>query len=881
MAVLAAKLRVPRSRRGLVARSRLTDRLATDGPMPRLVLVAAPAGFGKTTLLTQWLASSGARVAWLSLDAGDADLRRFLTHLVAAVQVTSPEVGAGSMAQLEGEPAVAHEDVLVGLLDDLDSLPGPTVVALDDYHVVDSAEVDEAVTFLLDNLPSQVTLAMATRADPPLPVARLRARGELLEVRAADLRFTDAEATAFLNDVMGLGLEQQHVAALARRTEGWATGLQLAGVSAAGAADRGGFVEAFAGTHRFVMDYLVEEVLAGQPDDVRSFLLDTSVLDDLSGPLCDALTGRSDGQERLEQLERANLFLVPLDDQRRWWRYHHLFAEALRARLVAADPGRASRLHRDAADWYAAHDRFDEGVAHALAGGDPEQAADVVELALAGLRRRREDRTLRTWLHELPEDVVRHRPLLATQAGWARLSEGHLDGVEAWLDAGESGTANAVGRGSDAARAVREQELAGLPGMIALYRVTVAQARGDTAGAVTHARRARGLAGPDDHFLRGASSGFLGLAAWAAGDLPAAYDTFGEAVRHIGAAGNVADGLGMTVVLASIATGRGRPDEALRLLEDALATAQAVPGPPLTTTGDVYVGLATVLVEQGRLAEAEVLLADAADLGERASLLENRHRAPLARAALHRARGDLDGALAMLDEAERLWLPGFFPDVRPIPALRARALIVAGRLDEARAWASAAGTEAGGFLEEFDQLTRARLMVSERDRLDEVVRLTERVAADAGAAGRGGSVLDALVVRALAHHAAGDLEQAQAALGEALERGVPHGHRRLFLDEGEPMRELLLARTDEHAATVLAAVAEDEPARTSQQVEGLSERELEVLRLLATDLTGPEIACRLFVSLNTLRTHTKHIFTKLDVNTRRAAVRRAAERDLL
>jgi LuxR family maltose regulon positive regulatory protein len=884
MPVLGSKLHVPLPRRQLVARARLTD-LFDGGPgtVPRLVLVAAPAGFGKTTLLTQWLAATDARVAWLSLDARDADLRRFLTHLVAAVRAGSPEVGAEAVALLEGDSSPRAEDVLAALVDDLDALPVPTVLALDDYHVVDAAEVHEAVTFLLDNLPPRVTLAMTTRADPPLPVARLRARGELLEVRADDLRFTEAEAAAFLNDVMGLGLEAAHVAALEQRTEGWATGLQLAALSAARAGDRDGFVEAFAGSHRFVLDYLVEEVVVGQPEDVRSFLLDTSVLDDLSGPLCDAVTGRTDGQQQLEALERANLFVVPLDDERQWWRYHHLFAEALRARLAAEDPERVALLHQRAAGWYAEADRLPDAVRHALAGGDDEQAADLVELGVPGMRLRREDRAMREWLRALPEDVVRRRPLLATHLAWARLSEGDLDGLDRWLDAAEavlgSQSSPPSTAASPAARAARDQDLAGLPAMIQLYRTTSAQARGDVAEAVTRASRARDLAGPDDHFTRGASLGFLGLAAWGAGDLPAAADTFGEAVGHIRAAGNVADGLGMTVVLASIARDRGRPDEARRLHERALEAATALP--PLSTTGDLHVGLADVLVEHGLLAEAEGHLQAAADLGERGSLIENRHRPALARAALLRARGDLDGAVAALDEAEALLLPGYFPEVQPIPAARARIRIVQGNPAHARDWASTHGVDLDGddFLGEYDRLTLARLMVAERADLERVVALAERVATSAEAAGRGGSVLDAHVVRALAHDAAGDRDAALVALYGALALGVPHGYRRLFLDEGAPMVELLRASTDDLAAVVLAA-AEVEVA-PAVRAEGLSERELEVLRLLATELTGPEIAQRLYVSLNTLRTHTKHIFTKLDVNTRRAAVRRAAEQGLV
>ena len=685
---------------------------------------------------------------------------------------------------------------------------------------------------------------------------------------------------------MGLGLEPSHVAALEQRTEGWATGLQLAALSAARASDRDGFVEAFAGSHRFVLDYLVEEVVQGQPDDVRSFLLDTSVLDDLTGALCDAVTGRSDGQQQLESLERANLFVVPLDDERLWWRYHHLFAEALRARLTAEDPERVGRLHHRAADWYAEQDRLPDAVRHALAGGDVEQAADLVELGVPGMRQRREDRTMREWLRALPEDVVRRRPLLATHLAWARLSEGDLDGLDSWLDAAEEALGSPSGRASSvatpAARAARDQDLATLPAMIEVYRATIAQSRGDVDATLAHAGRARDLAGPEDHFVRGASSGYLGLAAWAAGDLATAADTFGEAVRHIRAAGNVADGLGMTVVLASIARDRGRPDEARLLFERALETASSVAGPPLPTTGDLHVGLADVLVEHGLLVEAEVHLQAAADLGERGSLIENRHRVHVARAALLRARGDLDAAVSALDEAQALLLPGTNPELRPIPAASGRIRITQGRLAGAREWASEHGSrlEAGDYLGEFDRLTLARVMVAERTDLDAVVALTQRIATEAAAAGRGGSVVDAHVVRALAHHATGDLGAALAALCEALAVGVPAGHRRLFLDEGAPMVELLRASTDELAAVVLAA-GEDQPSERAERTEGLSERELEVLRLLATELTGPEIAQRLYVSLNTLRTHTKHIFTKLDVNTRRAAVRRAAEQDLV
>ena len=902
--LLETKLYVPRSRRGLVPRPRLSKRL-DRGIASKLMLVSAPAGFGKTTLLTEWLAAGPAApaderlVAWLSLDRGDNDPASFWTYVIAALRTVASGVGESALALLQAPRSPPIETVLTALLNDLGATAGDIVLVLDDYHVVDAHDVQDGMAFLLGHLPPQLHVVIAGRADPALPLARLRGRGELVEIRAAELRFTPDEAAAYLNEMMGLQLTARDVAALEGRTEGWIAALQLAALSMQGRDDVAGFIAGFAGDDRYVVDYLGEEVLQRQSEHVQAFLLQTSILGRLSGPLCDAVTGQSGSKAKLEALERGNLFLVPLDDRRRWYRYHQLFADVLHARLLDEQPGQVPDLHRRASAWYQQNGEPAEAIRHALAAGDFERAADLVELAIPAMRRTRQEATVRGWLEVLPDEVVRVRPVLSVHFAGALLARGELEGVEGrlrdaerWLD----GAAGA-GAGSQTPAAemvvVDDEEFRRLPAGIEVYRAAQALARGDVPGTVRHARRALDLSHADDHLCRASAAGLMGLASWGSGDLKAGYSGYAECMAGLRRAGYVADTFGCAIALADIRRTQGRLGEAMRTYEQALQRAPEQGGAVLRGTADMYVGMSELNCERDDLPAATQQLLRSQELGEHTGLPQNRYRWRVAMARIRQAEGDLGGALDLLDEAERLYVGDFFPNVRPVPALKARVWIAQGRLGEALGWAREQGLSVDddlSYLREFEHITLARVLLAryqdERAEasIHEAIRLLERLLPAAEEGERTGRVIEILVLRALAHQTLGDIPAALACLERAITMAEPEGYVRVFVDEGPPMASLLTAAAKQGTARnyvrrLLAAVSETEHDSHIKQalIDPLSERELDVLRLLGTELDGPAIARELMVSLNTVRTHTKNIYTKLAVTNRRAAVRRAAE----
>jgi LuxR family maltose regulon positive regulatory protein len=908
-ALLETKFYVPRPRRDLVPRPRLAGRL-DRGSASRLMLVSAPAGFGKTTLLAEWLAAGPAApaderlVAWLSLDRSDNDPASFWTYVIAALRTVAPGVGEDALALLQAPGPPPIETVLTTLLNDLSAIAGEIVLVLDDYHVIDARDVQDGMAFLLDHLSPGLHVVIASRADPALPLARWRARGELIEIRAAELRFTPEEAAAYLNETMALQLTAPDVAALEGRTEGWIAALQLAALSMQGRDDVAGFIAGFAGDDRYVVDYLAEEVLQRQPDRVQAFLLQTCILGRLSGPLCDAVTGQGGGKAMLAALDRGNLFLVPLDDRRQWYRYHHLFADVLQARLLDEQPDQVPGLHRRASAWFQRNGEQSVAIGHALAAEDFQRAADLVELAVTAMSQTRQEATVRSWLELIPEDVIQVRPVLIVAMAWVLLSDGEFEGVEARLQAAERWLDAAAGTGVGSAAApagmvvANEAEYRRLPGTIETYRAALALARGEPLGAIRHARRALELAPAGEHRWRASAWGLMAIAFWGSGDLEGAYSAWAECASGLRRAGHIADIFGCAIGMADIQLAQGRLGAAMRTYEQALQRASEQHGseqggPVLRGTADMYVGMSEVHRERNDLAAATQQLLRSQELGEAIGLPQNRYRWRVAMARIRRSEGDLDGALELLNEAERLYMGDMFPNVRPVPALKARVWIAQDRLGEALGWAREQGLSTDddlSYLREFEHITLARMLLARSGgeraghSAPEASRLLGRLLVAAEEGSRTGHVIEILVLQALAHQALGDIPAALARLEQAMTLAEPEGYVRVFVDEGPPMASLLRAAarqgtTRNYARRLLAAVSETAPDSPVRQalIDPLSERELEVLRLLGTELDGPAIARELMVSLNTVRTHTKNIYAKLAVTNRRAAVRRAAE----
>lgn len=899
--LIGTKLFVPRPQSTFVARPRVGARL--DGNA-KLTLLSAPAGFGKTTALAAWVSAAraeGRAVAWLSCEASEQTATVFWSYVVTSLQLIEPAVGTSVLPLVESGQAPV-ESVVATLVNDLAAVPHDLDLVLDDYHLAESPEVAAGLQHLLEHLPPNVRVVMSTRVDPALPLARMRVSGDLLEVRAEDLRFTLEEVTAYLQLATGLQLGAGDVAALEQRTEGWIAALQLAALSMQGRAEPSAFIAGFAGDDRYVVDYLVNEVLGRQPEEVRSFLLQTSILDRLTGPLCDRVTGREGGRFVLESLERANLFVVPLDDTRRWYRYHHLFADVLQLHLRHERPGEVAALHRRASDWYDESGEPEPAVRHALAAGDVARVAELVELAIPAERRARREATIVGWLDVVPPGLVRSRPVLAMGLISALMARNDFDSVPARLDELERLLAD-----GSPVTVVDQAELARVPATIELYRGALALAAGDAVGVQRHARAAVARSPVDDLVTPASAAALSGLSHWAAGDLEAAHRDYSTSIDGLQQAGHLSDVLGCSITLAELRLAQGRLTDAEATYQRALDLSATEP-PTLRGTADMLVGLSQVALDRGKVNQAESLLQRARALGESSGLPQHPYRWRITQASIREARGDLEGACDLLVEAERVYVGDFNPNVRPVPAGRARLLVALGRVAEAADWARRSGLSVDddlSYLRESEHLALARVLVAQSvadhstTALRQSLDLLERLSAAAEEGERSGSLVEILTLTAIAlHH---DIPYAGVpALERALTLTEAEGHVWVFAREREPvralLRRLLVSRPDwihagrvldlAEASTMRPALASRRPVAPEQATPGqpfqpLSRRERDILRLLASDLSGPDIARELVVSVNTVRTHTRNIYAKLGVTSRRAAVRRAGELDLL
>ena len=895
--LLLTKLYIPPPRPDMVPRLRLIERL-TEGLHHKLTLISAPAGFGKTSLVSEWISGDSLPVAWLSLDEGDNDPARFLTYFISSLQTlalskaegpilskaegVAANIGAGALAVLQSPQPPPIESILTTLLNEITAIPDNFVLVLDDYHVIDSKPVDQALIFLVEHLPSQMHLVITTREDPHLPLARLRARGQLTELRAADLRFTPAEAAEFLNQVMSLNLSAEDIAALETRTEGWIAGLQLAALSMQGHQDTANFIKSFTGSHHFVLDYLIEEVLHQQSENIQSFLLRTSILDRLCGPLCDAVLSSpsASGQGTLEYLEHANLFIVPLDKERRWFRYHHLFGELLRQRLYqSASSGKEeidlSEYHIRASQWYEDNGLDLEAFQHAAAANDIERAVRLMEGKGMPLHLHYAVTTILNWLASLPKSVMDAKPLLWVRYASMALVSVQAAGVEERLQAAETAIAAAL-QGADP-----DDKTRNLIGQIAAARATLALLQYRAEDIIAQSQRALAYLPSDNLGSRFTAIWTRGVAYQLQGDRAAAERAHTEALAISQMTGN-----NFHKTLASNSLGQIQEDETrlYQAVESYRHVQQLFGDYPLPSASETYLGLARIFYEWNDLDAAQ-------QYGQKALQLARQYDRMIDRfifsevflARLKLVRGDVAGAAAMLAESEQsLRQQNFMVRMPEVAAAQVLVLLRQGDL-------AAAAHLATTYYLPFSQV---RVHLAQGDPYAALAVL-EPLRQQAEAKGWADERLKVMVLQSVALYAHGERDKAVQLLGDALALAEPGGFIRLFVDEGASMAQLLLEAASrrvkpDYIGKLLAAFeteewkSTDKPDRHTTQplIEPLSQRELEVLQLIAQGLSNHEIGERLYLALSTVKGHNRIIFNKLQVQSRTEAVARARELNL-
>jgi LuxR family maltose regulon positive regulatory protein len=881
--LLVTKLLIPPPRSTLIHRPHLVERI-NDWVQTgyRLILVSAPAGFGKTTLLSSWANSQqGRSIAWLSLDKDDNDPARFWIYLIAALQTVEDGIGGAALEMLRSTRPRPIKAVITVLINELSQTTGELVIVLDDYHLIEELAVHNSISFLIENLPPHVHLVIASRSDPPLQLSLLRGRGQLGELRMSQLRFTQDETAEFLTKAVGLKLAAGDISALATRTEGWIAGLTMAAVSLEGQRDPAGFVRDFTGSDQHVLDYLMEEVLHRQPEGLQSFLLQTAILDRLTGPLCDAVTQREDSQAILEGMARANVFTVPLDNERRWYRYHQLFADLLLKRLDEAQPALAVELHRRAGAWFQKQGHLGAAIEHTLRAGEAERAADIVEQAAEGTFMRSEVVTLLTWIDALPEDLVRTRPrLCAYKAGAVFMAGRPLDEAESLLQL-------AAGYGLETA-----------PSEATVFEALIATIKGDMDRSGDLSHQALDTLPEDSVVLRSLAAENLAIVHTLRGDTKAAIQAFEETVSFSRQTDNTIVTVGALCNLAGLVMTGGGLHRAEELYRQALELAEDRQGHRLPVAGKALIGLAEIHREWNNTQVATSYATEGIELlkgyGEIGNLLGY-----ITLARVKRAAGDLNGAQELTQMAQEIAarFDATQIDDTLIAAYQIYLWLLQGEVDAAArciqehqfeslaaSYRTAAekGRSAIFLLQDAVESTLARVY-SAQGRHDEAIEILGFLLQEAERQAQVKNLIKDSTLMALALYAQGEVEQALTSIGLALSLGEPEGYVRTLVDEGEPMARLLYEAASrgiapEYTGKLLAILNAEigtlEQADSPEQelVEPLSDREIEVLELIAEGLTNREIANLLSITLSTVKGHTSNIYGKLGVNNRTQAV---------
>ena len=904
--IIKTKLYVPRRPLKEVARQRLFDRI-NQSIHRKLTLISAPAGFGKTTLASQWVLATAHKTCWLSLEAEDRELGRFLSYFVKAVQQVSDVFGNELLAVLASPQLPPFESIMSRLLNEMHVVQEQCVVVFDDFHLVDDQKVARALGFLLEHLPDHYHFIITTRKDPPLPLAKLRAQGQILELREHDLRFNTLEMTAFYKDVMKLVLSKKELGQLESRTEGWVAGMQLAGISLQGCHDKQGFISTFSGDHHYIVDYLLEEVLHKQTEEVQDFLLFTSVLDRMCGALCAAILDVSVevAHNRLALLHKANLFVIPLDDQREWYRYHHLFADALQARLKKQYVEMINVLHNRASEWYEDNGLTHQAVQHAFAVHDYHRAADLAELAWKAMDRALQSYVWLEWVKAIPEDILYQRPVLRMGYAWALLDMGELEAANAQLYALEklidinADPVESLVSLRPTVTVVDEDQYRTLPATIAFARAFYAQALSETGDAAHYAKLALGLVHEEDQHQRSTIEAVLSVAYWTKGDLEAAEDVVTRSIKGLRAAGNDLFAVCGMSVLAEIRVAQGRLQSALVVYEQAIQFAEERGDAVVRGLAGLYLGLCDLYHQQGNVSEAQRCLERSEQLGFCAALPIWEYRVCITKSRIKQSRGDFHQALDLLLEAEKRYCRSPLPVVQPIAAIKARLWIIQGNLVEAQRWVKSQNLsvhETPNYLGEYEYITWARWLLAaykkrgETAQLEEALQLLKNLLEAAETAGWKGSVIEILILLALAYQMQNELTRATQAVEHALSLAEPERYVRLFIDEGGSIEAILsLVQCDSdvylYAQQLLQVFRLDRLANKGSDKQGLieplSQRELNVLELIAQGYSNREISEQLFIALDTVKGHNRRIFAKLGVRRRTEAVAKARSLDLI